>query len=303
MQCEGSEPPAAVATPRLYCPPRRSAEPVLQQPTLASNDYEPTNTLGMPPVGSLLALTKEALERNARKAGPRPDLQRRVSRFLEEISEAEELLDDPTLSQDGGPDRAIRDETPGEARIPAPTHAYQIMRAATSLVEHASGPPTAALPSFATDPPRSDRPAPAEAEVPPPQPLAAARLTVAATATTAPPKLVDRSRNESQLNHRAAPDDKGGPMPAKKACRILAPFATADTAVSARPRGKENGAAQGGVAAELEKQLQARLEWSERQKRREEEAKRFRQRQRDEEAVSNHLATGVPGATLCQVLY
>lgn len=71
--------------------------------------------------------------------------------------------------------------------------------------------------------------------------------------------------------------------PAKKARRDPAPA----TLLRARSQGQENGPKQqGGVAAALEKQTQARLAWSERQKKREEDAKRFRQRQREEEAVS-----------------
>lgn len=78
------------------------------------------------------------------------------------------------------------------------------------------------------------------------------------------------------------------PHPTKKVRRDQPAVATA-SAARVRPTGQENGASRsrpgGGVAAEIEKQLQARLAWSDRQKRREEEAKAFRQRQRDEEAV------------------
>ncbi|GAA5876542.1 hypothetical protein JCM3774_003132 [Rhodotorula dairenensis] len=285
--CRADERPASATSPRLYRPPRRSVAHISQR-ALDSASSETSTALDVPPAAPSLALTKEALERNSRKAGPRPDLQRRVSRFLEEISEAEEPLEDQTLSQDAGPDCMQRSKTPLEAQVPAPTHPDQAARAATSPVERTLlGSSASAAPSCATVRPRPDPPAsgPAEAPLPP----ATSTLTATARSTATQPKLVDRSRNESGSYRRVAPDDKVAPMPTKKARRepaaplttTVAPVAAAST----RPRGKENGVAQGGVASELEKRLQARLEWSERQKKREEDAKQFRQRQRDEEAA------------------
>lgn len=77
----------------------------------------PTSSCGVPSANTPdepLALTKEALERNSRKVGPRPDLQRRVSRFLEEISEAEESPEVAVLP-------AIPESSSGLAASPAAT--------------------------------------------------------------------------------------------------------------------------------------------------------------------------------------
>lgn len=233
-----------------------------------------------------LALTKEALERNARKAGPQPDLQRRVSRFLEEISEAEEPLEDSSLSSQD--DEAQVAEAAGAVAIP---------------VDHA--PVTAASEPVANAPDATQAGMLAHrstaAGTPEQQPQVAAKATVTTLPKARQPKLVVKVANQSTLLRRARTDaDDIAPKELKKPRREpVAAAASVDpkptaaattTAAAPRPRGKINGTAQHSVAEELEKQLQARLEWSERQKRREEEAKRFRQRQREEEAVRSASA-------------
>lgn len=67
---------------------RRSIAPSASKAPVAEDAEAP------PTVSAPSALTKEALERNARRAGPRPDLHRRVSNFLSEISEAEESFEE-----------------------------------------------------------------------------------------------------------------------------------------------------------------------------------------------------------------
>ena len=280
-----------MSVPRLHRPPRRSiAHPQQQQQQQQSIDLdkevatETGDTQPEPP----LALTKEALERNARKAGPRPDLHRRVSRFLEEISEAEEPLEDSSLLS--------RDD---EAQIAEPASAVAA-RVDVAPVAAASEPV-----ATVTDATQAGMPAPVSSAAPAsgqqPQGAATETATTLPAAKAHQPKLVGKVANQSTLVRRARTNDDdmarhGAKKPRREPATAAASVvptkptvATTTTAAAARPRGKENGTAQYSVAAELEKQLQARLEWSERQKRREEEAKRFRQRQRDEEAVRSAL--------------
>ncbi|GAA5981025.1 hypothetical protein JCM10908_003954 [Rhodotorula pacifica] len=281
----------AEAAPSLRRPPRRSVTTSAPRRPISvtsdSPDCAEEHEQDLP-TATPLALTKEALERNARKAGPRPDLHRRVSRFLEEISEADEPMEDVSalLVENGEPEEAQRVEIEAvEEAIPTEEQDGPAVRAESQ-------------PSAALDPPSS------AVLSPPHRATASASLPLRPEAalppaTTIPPvkaasKLNSRGANQILPSRRPPPsDDKTAqpPPPAKKARRDTAPAPapaiSAATAARTRPRtGKENGPTQqGGVAAALEKQLQARLEWSERQKRREEEVKRFRQRQRDEEAA------------------
>ena len=279
---------SAVSAPRLHRPPRRSiVHPQQQQQQPIVIDKEAATETEVQPEPPL-ALTKEALERNARKAGPRPDLHRRVSRFLEEISEAEEPLEDATLLS--------RDD------------AAQIAEPASAVAARVDVAPVAAAServANVTDATQAGMPAPVSSAAPAseqqPQGAAMATATTLPAAKAHQPKLVGKVTYQSTLVRRARTDDddiarygakKPRREPAAVATSVLSmkpTSASTTTAAAAPPRGKENGTAQYSVAAELEKQLQARLEWSERQKRREEEAKRFRQRQRDEEAVRSAL--------------
>ncbi|GAA5960151.1 hypothetical protein JCM8115_002527 [Rhodotorula mucilaginosa] len=279
---------SAESAPRLHRPPRRSiAQPQQHQQQAIVIDKEATTETGdaQPQPEPPLALTKEALERNARKAGPRPDLHRRVSRFLEEISEAEEPLEDSALLS--------RDD---EAQV------AEAADAVAACVDHAPASAASAPVANVTDATQAGMPAHPSSTAPTserqPQIASTVTVTTLPAARAHQAKLVGKVTNQSTLVRRARADDEdvarhGAKKPRHDPATATASVvptkptsATATTAAAAaRPRGKENGAAQYSVAAELEKQLQARLEWSERQKRREEEAKRFRQRQRDEEAA------------------
>lgn len=276
-----------MSAPRLHRPPRRSIAHPQQQQLNTIVDKETATEIGDTQPEPPLALTKEALERNARKAGPRPDLQRRVSRFLEEISEAEEPLEDASLLS--------RDE---EAQIaePASAAAARVDHAPVAAASEPVANVTDATPSGVLAPHSLAAPAPEQQA----QVAATAKATTLPAAKAQQPKLVGKVTNQSTLVRRARTDvDDLAPHGTKKPRRepataaasvvTMKPTSATTTAAVARPRGKENGAAPYSVAAELEKQLHARLEWSERQKRREEEAKRFRQRQRDEEAVRSAL--------------
>ena len=84
----------------------------------------------------------------------------------------------------------------------------------------------------------------------------------------------------------------------RKALDGAAPAPVAKRArVAAAPQGKENALASGpasaptGVAAELERLARERMEWSERQKKREEDVRRRREKEREGEAVRSPFPT------------
>lgn len=174
--------------------------------------------------------------------------------------------------------------------------------AVAACVDHAPASAASAPVANVTDATQAGMPAHPSSTAPTserqPQIASTVTVTTLPAARAHQAKLVGKVTNQSTLVRRARADDedvarhgakKPRHDPATATASVVPTKPTSATATiaaaAARPRGKENGAAQYSVAAELEKQLQARLEWSERQKRREEEAKRFRQRQRDEEAV------------------
>ncbi|BGP21298.1 hypothetical protein JCM10295v2_000170 [Rhodotorula toruloides] len=285
-------------------PPRSSTSPTPQpsaqahrrpasQPELAASTASHPG-LGDEPLvivdagDSMLAipLTREALERITRKPGLQPDPMRRVSRFLEGIAEASQNEEIGTASEAGG---HVQRE---EERSDRPCHA--MTPAAPRSVEHA--PPVARIPPPA---PAPTSPAPASALAHPARVPTAALRRCASRASLA---AVIHAKNVDQTASRAFAERLSS-WKAREASSLHKTAGGVASVLSVRPvpdkvakREKENAhaaaashsrriVAAGGVAAVLEKQLKERLEWSERQKKREEEVRRKREQKREEEAA------------------
>ncbi|BGP66865.1 hypothetical protein NBRC10513v2_000180 [Rhodotorula toruloides] len=223
----------------------------------------------------------EALERATRKSGPRSDPMRRVSRFLEGIAEASKT-DEVGVGDEPGGD-ALRAGLDGPAIGP-------------------SAPPTAEaapLDAFAL----TVAPAPASASVPPAPSASSAQAVMAAPrrrasraplsavivnngAQAASPAFVERlsswKARESQSLHKTA----GRATSVRAALVGARPAPDKENAPAAAATGSGRRiVAEKGVAAAVEKQIRERLEWSERQKKREEEVRRKREQLREEEAA------------------
>ncbi|BGO99078.1 hypothetical protein JCM10021v2_002747 [Rhodotorula toruloides] len=226
-------------------------------------------------------LPTEALERATRKSGPRSDPMRRVSRFLEGIAEASKT-DEVGVGDEPGGD-ALRAGLDGPAIGP-------------------SAPPTAEaapLDAFAL----TVAPAPASASVPPAPSASSAQAVMAAPrrrasraplsavivnngAQAASPAFVERlsswKARESQSLHKTA----GRATSVRAALVGARPAPDKENAPAAAATGSGRRiVAEKGVAAAVEKQIRERLEWSERQKKREEEVRRKREQLREEEAA------------------
>ncbi|BGP52554.1 hypothetical protein JCM8202v2_000109 [Rhodotorula sphaerocarpa] len=250
---------------------RRSIAPSASKAPVAEEAEAPVAEEAEAPhkVSAPSALTKEALERNARRAGPRPDLHRRVSNFLSEISEAEESFEEDAGRMDVSLKQS--DESGAVQGGSSGPEAQESISASRSGSTSNHLPPPAPVPQqnaivapsvVPERMPEQDHPAGGVKE----RPLSGAR----------------GGHNAASARSAVVRPAEDALPPAKKARRDPAPA----TLLRARSQGQENGPKQqGGVAAALEKQTQARLAWSERQKKREEDAKRFRQRQREEEAA------------------
>ncbi|BGP12329.1 hypothetical protein JCM10213v2_000242 [Rhodosporidiobolus nylandii] len=301
-----SEPVAAAAP----APAPASAAPT---PAAALAAAEPT------------PLTKAALETNTRAAGSRGDLQRRVSRFLEEIGEeAEEPREDDIAPE--APIPVVEAAEPPHAQ-PAPSES----RPASRQQQHEPVRVAAPRPPPPPAPPAPPAPAKKPATVSKPFTFGASRSSrprvappAPASNTTASPMFVERlstwKEREAKLTASSSAATAGSrvrkalasaaapPPPAKKA-RVEAvapapapapakrrpePLAQRDNGKDVRaaapattaPVAKRGAAVKvaGGVAEEMERRLKEKLEWSERQKKREEEVKRAREKMREEEA-------------------
>ncbi|KAK4331987.1 hypothetical protein RTBOTA2_000166 [Rhodotorula toruloides] len=241
-------------------------------PGLASRiENDDGNLAGVESCDSTAAvpLTREALERATRKSGPRSDPMRRVSRFLEGIAEASKT-DEVGVGDEPGGD-ALRAGLDGPAIGP-------------------SAPPTAEaapLDAFAL----TVAPAPASASVPPAPSASSAQAVMAAPrrrasraplsavivnngAQAASPAFVERlsswKARESQSLHKTA----GRATSVRAALVGARPAPDKENAPAAAATGSGRRiVAEKGVAAAVEKQIRERLEWSERQKKREEEAR------------------------------
>ncbi|GEM05996.1 hypothetical protein Rt10032_c01g0013 [Rhodotorula toruloides] len=230
-------------------------------------------------------LAEEVLaEKKRRKDAPDP--MRRVSRFLEGIAEASQNEEIGTASEAGG---HVQRE---EERSDRPCHA--MTPAAPRSVEHA--PPVARIPPPA---PAPTSPAPASALAHPARVPTAALRRCASRASLA---AVIHAKNVDQTASRAFAERLSS-WKAREASSLHKTAGGVASVLSVRPvpdkvakREKENAhaaaashsrriVAAGGVAAVLEKQLKERLEWSERQKKREEEVRRKREQKREEEAA------------------
>ncbi|GAA6009010.1 uncharacterized protein JCM10292_001756 [Rhodotorula paludigena] len=256
------------------------------------------------------ALTREALERNTRRAGPAANLERRVSRFLESIGEASEDVScggvAPTFDErDGG----IAEEFAEAAAIvdvdltqTQPTHALlEEPPHSASAVAHASTQAPAAPPAPKTRPSTVTASTAAK-------PFNFSTTSRAARAPLAPtsgqvasPMFTSRlsswKAREAAVLSKAG-SNAGGERTRKALAAAAPPAKRAKIAVQDKenvgpapaPRSAPSRSlatkqpASGGVAAELEKMMRERMDWSERQKRREEEVKRQREKMRADEA-------------------
>lgn len=246
----------------------------------ADLDEQPSAILNTPEDSSTVPLTQEALERNTRRSGRRPDLLRRVSRFLDSIGEATQVEEAEFAGEAGGAD--VRGEQ------------------STTLASRATGPEsTEAVPPVAPPPrapsPTADPPSRAQPAVPRRRASRAPLSVMIAdyNAQSASPVFVER------LSSWKAREAHSQTSLAAKAGRVRAAFASTrappdmvagrekeNVAVPAATPSTRQVVVEKGVAAVLEKQIKERLEWSERQKKREEEVRRKRQQMREEEAVS-----------------
>ncbi|BGP58896.1 hypothetical protein NBRC10512_002659 [Rhodotorula toruloides] len=296
-------PPPASTSPAPREPPQADGLPderfatqshPRSAPSLTSHaniDKESVASVGSCDSAATVPLTREALERATRKAGPRSDPMRRVSRFLEGIAEASKT-DEAEVGDDSG----------GDA-LPADLDALAIGPSAPPTVE------AAPLDAFAL----TIASAPASAPVPPaPSPssvravstqVVAPRRRASRTPLTAvvvvnngaqgaSPAFVERlsswKARESQSLHKTAGRSTslratlGGARPAPD---TLARRQKENAPAAAATGFGRRILAEKGVAAAMEKQIRERLEWSERQKKREEEVRQKREQMREEEAA------------------
>ncbi|GJN92064.1 hypothetical protein Rhopal_005092-T1 [Rhodotorula paludigena] len=256
------------------------------------------------------ALTREALERNTRRAGPAANLERRVSRFLESIGEASEDMSCGGVAstfdeRHGGiteefaeaaaiVDADLTTTQPPPALLEEPPHS-------ASAVAHASTQAPAAPPAPKTRPSTVTASTAAK-------PFNFSSTSRAARAPLAPTSgqaasPMFTSRLSSWKAREAAVLSKSGSNaggertrkalaaaapPAKRAKIAVQDKENMGSAPAPRPAPSRSLAAKqpasGGVAAELEKMMRERMDWSERQKRREEEVKRQREKMREDEA-------------------
>ncbi|BGP28450.1 hypothetical protein JCM10296v2_000183 [Rhodotorula toruloides] len=236
-------------------------------------------------------LTRAALEWATRKSGPRSDPMRRVSRFLEGIAEGSKT-DETEVGDESGGD-ALRADLDAPAIGPSAPPTVEAAPLDAFALTVASAPVSAPAPPA---PSRSSALAVCTKAVAPRRRAGRAPLSAVVVvnngAQGASPAFVERlsswKARESQSSHKTT-----GRVTSVRA-----------TLVAARPapdtlsrRQKENApataatgpgrriVAEKGVAAAMEKQIRERLEWSERQKKREEEVRRKREQMREEEAA------------------
>ncbi|BGP44395.1 hypothetical protein JCM10450v2_000206 [Rhodotorula kratochvilovae] len=315
-----SSPPRAVHAPAAVVP----AVPASPAPALpAAAPVPPAVQLAPEPAVQKepLALTREALERNTRRAGPKASLERRVSLWaLEGVSEEEE--------QEGGelpmgekrvmeeceqvkwavetrrdePEEVVEAPTPVAEPHPAPEDAASAVAPLAPPAPTAPAPVPARAKPAAAAPPRTTAPAPFRfASTSRGAPNATRQpLAPSAAAQPASPMFTARLgawKARERVGTGPAPALAKGKAQEKEGARVrkaldgAAPAPVAKRArVAAAPQGKENApapvpaSAPTGVAAELERLARERMEWSERQKKREEEVRRRREKEREEEA-------------------
>ncbi|GAA6051920.1 hypothetical protein JCM3770_006576 [Rhodotorula araucariae] len=281
----------------------------------------PTQPLTLVP--ETLALTREALERNTRRAGPKPSLERRVSLWalerLEEDEADEKTPEEQVLSD--GHAAAVGDNLRAAAQAASNVAVLAFAPTEGARPDPAAPPAVAAPPAPARGkglppaPPRTTAPAPFRfsrtsrgppladsgpavqpAPAPAPaSPMFSARLGAwrererrGRASSGAPPRVQNQAQPACAPVRREA---LGGAAPAArpgKRARV------APRAVEPQAAGKENalapapvsahGPAVQGVAVELARLTRERMEWSDRQKKREEGIRRRRERERAEEA-------------------